>query len=323
MIIDQILTSWNASSRILLTGAANFDGDALGCVLALAEFGESQGKIMTIANESPICPLFAFASGSHMVHTDLTGQEFDLIIICDTGSLRMLGEIATRYEHIFKSTPTINIDHHGSCYGDICWSTSGDEYASATMMIGEFIQRIDPNGITHFIATSLLLGLYFDTECFRNLNTNPRALRFAADMIESGADHAGLISGLYQSTPACYFRLYGHIMQNIETIADGAGAVATVRPEFFTSCTVDPDALGNEFVNHYLRSLAVKFVILIKDIGHERRISLRSKSSEYNMRELAGIFGGGGHTMASGARTEFSRDECVRMIEESIVNRKK
>ena len=219
MILDQIITSWHSSSRILLTGAANFDGDALGCVLALSEFGTAQGKSMTIANESPICPLFSFASVGHTVETDLTGQEFDLIIICDTGSLRMLGEITTRHESIFADTPTINIDHHGSCYGDICWSTSGDEYASATMMIAEFIRRVDPAGITPTIATSLLLGLYFDTECFRNLNTNPHALRFAADMIELGADNAALVQGLYQSTPADYFRLYGQIMQNIEMVA--------------------------------------------------------------------------------------------------------
>jgi nanoRNase/pAp phosphatase (c-di-AMP/oligoRNAs hydrolase) len=77
---------------------------------------------------------------------------------------------------------------------------------------------------------------------------------------------------------------------------------------------VDPDGLGNEFVNHYLRSLAVDFVVLIKDIGHERRMSFRSKIEAYNMRELAGLFGGGGHTMASGARTDMSVEECTTHI---------
>ena len=57
------------------------------------------------------------------------------------------------------------------------------------MMVGAFIQEIDPVGITPYMASSLLLGLYFDTECFRNLNTNPASLRFAADMIELGADN--------------------------------------------------------------------------------------------------------------------------------------
>ena len=89
-----------------------------------------------------------------------------------------------------------------------------------------------------------------------------------------------------------------------------------MRSEFFTDCGVCPDALGNEFVNHYLRSLAVKFVVLIKDVGHERRMSLRSKSADYNVRSLAEKFEGGGHTMASGARTTLTSEECIRVIGE-------
>jgi bifunctional oligoribonuclease and PAP phosphatase NrnA len=314
IILDRIIAAWQRSARILLTWAANFDGDALGCVLALAHFGRAQGKHMVIANESPASCLFAFATGGESIVQDLGDQKFDLIIICDTGSFKMLGSIYTNHVELFNNTQTINIDHHGSCYGDICWSTSGHEYASATMMVADFMQAIDAHLITPYIASSLLLWLYFDTECFRNLNTTPEALRFGAHMIELGADNAGLIRGLYQSTPACYFKLYGSVMQNIMSVAGGSGAIAIIQPEFFESCGVNPDWLGNEFVNHYLRSLAVDFVVLIKDVGNERRMSFRSKTESYNMRELAGLFGGGGHTMASGARTEFSAEKCVEVI---------
>jgi nanoRNase/pAp phosphatase (c-di-AMP/oligoRNAs hydrolase) len=219
IILDQIVTAWQGSNRILLTGAANFDGDALGCVLALAHFGRAQGKDMVIANEKPTSCLFQFVSGDEPIVQDLKGQKFDLIVICDTGSFDMLGSIYSNHTEVFEQTQTINIDHHGSCYGNICWSTSGHEFASATMMIGNLIRQIDPAGISPYIATALLLGLYFDTECFRNLNTNPASLRFGADMIELGADNGGLVRGLYQSTPACYFKLYGAIMQGIMPIA--------------------------------------------------------------------------------------------------------
>jgi bifunctional oligoribonuclease and PAP phosphatase NrnA len=270
---------------------------------------------MVIANEKPASCLFQFVTGDEPIVQDLKDQEFDLIVICDTGSFDMLGSIYSDHTEVFKNTQTVNIDHHGSCYGNICWSTSGHEFASATMMVGDFIREIDPVGITPYMGTALLLGLYFDTECFRNLNTNPASLRFAADMIELGADNGGLVRGLYQSTPACYFKLYGSVMQGVTSIAWGHGAIATIKNEFFESCGVHPDGLGNEFVNHYLRSLAVDFVVLIKDIGHERRMSFRSKTEAYNMRELAWLFGGGGHTMASGARTDMSVEECIALIE--------
>ena len=144
---------------------------------------------MVIANEKPVSCLFKFAVENELIVQDLSDQIFDLIIICDTGSFGMLGSIYLDHVELFENTQTINIDHHGSFYGDICWSTSGHEYAAATMMVGAFIQEIDPVGITPYMASSLLLGLYFDTECFRNLNTNPASLRFAADMIELGADN--------------------------------------------------------------------------------------------------------------------------------------
>ncbi len=183
-VISQITDLWNQSATILLTGAANFDGDALGCVLALAEFGTAQGKDMVIVNEKRLSTLYEFIGGGYTVHTVLPEKSYDLIIICDTGSFEMLGTIYSSNQEVFEKTTKINIDHHCSCYGDVCWSTCSYENTSATMMIATFIREIDLNGITPTIATALLLGLYFDTECFRNLNTSPHGLRFAADMLE-------------------------------------------------------------------------------------------------------------------------------------------
>ena len=59
-VIEKICDLWNSSNRIVLTGASNFDGDALGCVYALAEFGKSQGKEMIILNEKPVTRLYVF-----------------------------------------------------------------------------------------------------------------------------------------------------------------------------------------------------------------------------------------------------------------------
>jgi nanoRNase/pAp phosphatase (c-di-AMP/oligoRNAs hydrolase) len=96
-----------------------------------------------------------------------------MIIVCDTGSLHMLGTVYSENREIFDTVPTVNIDHHNSCYGNVCWSTCSYENTSATMMIDCFIRMLDPEGVTPSIATYLLLGLYFDTECYRNLNTTP------------------------------------------------------------------------------------------------------------------------------------------------------
>ncbi len=86
---------------------------------------------------------------------------------------------------MFESTPVVNIDHHASCYGDVCWSTCGYENTSATMMVGRLIEfGSGPQSISRNMATYLLLGLYYDTECFRNANTSAEGYKFAAKMME-------------------------------------------------------------------------------------------------------------------------------------------
>jgi nanoRNase/pAp phosphatase (c-di-AMP/oligoRNAs hydrolase) len=172
-VIEKICDLWNASNRIVLTGASNFDGDALGCVYALAEFGKSKGKEMFILNEKPVTRLYAFLESPAPVLQVFPKDQVDMIIVCDTGSLHMLGTVYSENREIFDTVPTVNIDHHNSCYGNVCWSTCSYENTSATMMIDCFIRLLDPEGVTPTIATYLLLGLYFDTECYRNLNTTP------------------------------------------------------------------------------------------------------------------------------------------------------
>lgn len=160
---------------------------------------------MIIANEKPLSCLYDFLGVADRVHTVLPEVTYDLIVICDTGSFNMLGAIYTDNRAIFDATKKINIDHHSSCYGDVCWSTCSYEHTSATMMVSCFIEYIAGlEVITKDMATYLLLGVYYDTECFRNTNTTAHGLQFSARMLELGAEHDRLIRNLYQSTDPAY-----------------------------------------------------------------------------------------------------------------------
>ena len=78
--------------------------------------------------------------------------------MCDTGSFGMLGSVYTDNTNIFGIVPTVNIDHHSSCYGDMCWSTCGHENTSATMMVSRFIELSSGlQAISPQMATYLLL----------------------------------------------------------------------------------------------------------------------------------------------------------------------
>ncbi len=111
------------------------------------------------------------------IYNTIPQGDYDLIIVTDTGCIDMIGEPYTTRRELFASTCVINIDHHGSDFGDICWATSGNEHTACTMMIAEIFSAMGEE-MTSDIAEHLLLGIYYDTDCFRNANTTPHALKF-------------------------------------------------------------------------------------------------------------------------------------------------
>ncbi len=161
------------------------DGDALGCLLALQDLAAAQGKDAVIVNEKPLSTLYDYLGVSGRVLTKVPEKQYDAVFICDTGSFEMLGNVYTDNPELFQLAPIVNVDHHASCYGDVCWSTCGYENTSATMMVARLLEfGFGPQCINKNMATYLLLGLYYDTECFRNANTSAEGYRFAAKMME-------------------------------------------------------------------------------------------------------------------------------------------
>lgn len=259
---------------------------------------------MTIVNEKPLSSLYDFLGVSDRILTEVPKKSYDAAFVCDTGSFDMLGSVYTDNKKLFEKVPTVNIDHHSSCYGDMCWSTCGHENTSATMMVSRFIEYASGlQSTTREMATYLLLGVYYDTECFRNANTSAEGYIFAARMMELGADHNLLIRNLYQNTESSYVKLYGEVLANLLPVGKtGEGMVGVVNREMLDRNKVSIDSLGNELVNYYLRSVRAKFVVLLKEEDDRiYRMSFRSKDDAFDMRPLAEKFGGGGHKYASGA----------------------
>lgn len=117
---------------------------------------------------------------------------------------------------------------------------------------------------------------------------------------------------MYQSTQPAYVALYGEVLATLMPIRDGEGVIGIVTQEMLDRKNISIDSLGNELVNDYLRSVKAKYVVLLKETPEGGyRMSFRSKDEAYDMRPLAGKFGGGGHRLASGAYTDSHRLEEI------------
>lgn len=310
-----ISTLFQNARTVLLTAAENLDGDALGCLLALQAYGESKGKRMVAVNSKPVSPLYGFLGVADRIRTEVPSDRYDLVIVCDTGDIAMLGKVYDDNRAVFDSVPVINIDHHGSCYGDVCWMDAS--YSAACDMVAEFIEHDGGKAaITPEIAEFLLLGILYDTGCYRNTNTAPSTFERSARLLGSGADYMKLIRNLYQATSLAYARLYGEALSGLVSVVGGRGVATFVSKEAFARHGVDANALGNEFVNDYVRSVKADFVFLAKEMPDgEVRLSFRSKNESVDVRALAGEFGGGGHVMAAGAKTRLPFPEVLDIVE--------
>ncbi len=240
--ILEISRRFREARSILLTAAENLDGDALGCVLALKAYGVSKGKRVTVVNSKPVSPLYAFLGVSDWVETKVPNEPFDLVIVCDTGDLSMLGSLYEENRALFDSVPMVNIDHHGSCFGSVCWMDPS--YSAACDMVAEFIEYDGGSeAVTAQMAEFLLLGILYDTGCYRNTNTTPATFERSARLLSKGADYMKLIRNLYQSTPLSYARLYGETLSGLVSVWNGKGIGAFIPYSAFERHGIDPNAL--------------------------------------------------------------------------------
>ncbi|HEX2250439.1 MAG TPA: DHH family phosphoesterase, partial [Gemmatimonadales bacterium] len=177
--------------RVCLTTHVNPDGDGLGSEVGLVHLLRAQGIEAVITNPSPTPPRF------HFLFRDLPGidktteavrelRRADLIIVLDISDLTRLGMLIETVRD--RGVPVACIDHHVS-EGIL---PPGPRYldpdAAAT---GELIYELAVANdwpVTQAAARALYVAILTDTGGFRFSNTTPRALRVAADLLETGVD---------------------------------------------------------------------------------------------------------------------------------------
>jgi len=116
------------SGIVLLTTHTRPDGDACGCIVAMAELLSALGKEVAPLLLSPVPDWYAFLFAEHppILGEDVTIDQFlqgkfaqpDLIMILDTNSESQL----PKFEQYLKQndTPVLVIDHHGTSDG-LAW----------------------------------------------------------------------------------------------------------------------------------------------------------------------------------------------------------
>ena len=295
------------------------DGDALGSSLALQAALRAQGKRVTTANESPVPESLRFLPGWESIRVAAeVPEKFGAVFVLDCSSLERVGPTAERL--VAPVAAVACVDHHAGNegFGD---PRLVDVEASATAeLIHDLLEAIGlPIGPE--IAASLYAGIASDTGAFRYLNTTPKILRLAARLVEEGADPAMTAEALYARKSAGSLRILGLALASLESRASGQLAALTISRDMFDRARATAeDADG---IVQYAKSLlGARVGVLIQEpTPGEVRISFRSDGS-VDVNRVAGVFGGGGHKNAAGARVkgdlEKVREAILSAVEQAM-----
>lgn len=297
-IIDRILDGIRESRSVCIVGHVRPDGDCVGSQLGLALALKAEGKQVSCWNADPVPQKLAFLDLGKLLRKPEKGQRFDCVIATDAASLERLGPVA---DFIQDRGLFINIDHHASNtrFADINWVSAREPST------GELIYRLLREAgwsITPEIADCLFTAVSTDTGSFQYPSTRPATLHVGAELVKRGADLARVCHEVYQSFPLPRVKLLRHVFNNFKLTHQNQIAYFWLKQRDYDR--TGADTADSEGLIDHIRSIEpVVVACVFEEMGPElTRVSLRSKSPEVNVSEIAGRFGGGGHQAAAGAR---------------------
>jgi phosphoesterase RecJ-like protein len=318
--LDAVVEAIRANDRFLVVTHENPDGDALGSMLAATLALRAVGKdaVMYLTGRAPLPAEYRFLSLAGLTH-DLPDDLAERVLLAvDCANERRIGEDTAAVE---GSALVVNVDHHhdNSRFGDVDLI---DADASSTAEIVRDILRELDVALTPEIAEALYVGLVTDTGRFQYTNTTPKALRLAAELVETGADVHGVFQHVYETVQFAKLKLLARALDRASLYEGGGLVVSYLLKDDFAE--VGAEEPYSEGIIDQLRSVeGSEMVALIRepprDEGPARRISLRSSHDEVDVSAIAREMGGGGHRQAAGFSSEASIDELIEFLRSQYV----
>ncbi len=303
-------------TSFVLTSHTRADCDAVGSELGMAAILESLGKQVRIINADAPPPHIAFLDAAAKVEvlgqgvTAADAHAADVHIVLDTSAWGQLGDMA----EVIKQSPAQKavIDHHLSG-DDLGGAVLKDTQAEATGRL--VIQAAEALGVslTKEMADPLFCAIATDTGWFRFSSVTEHTFHALAKLVAAGAEPSTAFNLLYERNTVARVQLHGRIMQRMETLLEGRIAYASA-PESDFSETGALVSDTEDVVNRLLSVDGVEVAVLFVWMDAERsKVSLRSRG-DFDVREVAEAFGGGGHAKAAGVRVPGLVDDAMAVI---------
>lgn len=300
-----------AHHRFAILGHVRPDGDALGSQLALALSLQALGKEVRVWNEDGMLEKYSFLPrGDLLTKPPSTPEDFDVAIALDTAIQNRLG---TALAAVRSAKIWINIDHHLSNpgYGDV---VHVDSSAPATAEIIFHLIKSQSLPFDRDIAENLYAAISTDTGSFQYPKTSAHTFEIAAELIRTGLDVGRLSQLLYENYPRRRLELLRELLRNMRFQQEDRVASFSLTSKAAADLGVLPE--DNEGLIDHLRAVrGVIVAVFFEELSDGKvRVSMRSKTDALDVCAICQKFGGGGHTLAAGARVKGPLSEVEKRV---------
>ena len=290
------------------------EGDAIGSELGLWYLLSALGKKAVIRNSDAVPPELAFLPGVGEVKHGVDGiSDVEVAVSVDCAGLDRLGRAAVPFQ---KAPLTINIDHHLSneYFGNLNFV---DAKASAAAELVFSLFDALGEALSKEAAICLYTGIVVDSGSFRHSCTSARTHELASILLRKGVDLDEITKNLYDTATFGERKLLGLALDGLQSGLDGRIAWCWLKKRMF-EITGASELETGDFIDNISNIRGVEVSLLFREFaGTKVKISFRSKGS-VDVNKIAGKFGGGGHSRASGCVVNGSCEEVEKAVLEEV-----
>jgi bifunctional oligoribonuclease and PAP phosphatase NrnA len=312
---DEISRLLREHNRFAILSHVRPDGDALGCQIALALSLQQLGKEVCVWNEDGMLEKYSFLPCAELLtKPPAAPEDVDVAIALDTAIQNRLG---TAFGAVRSAKIWINIDHHLSNpgYGDLVYV---DPTAPATGQIIFDLLQSQGFPFNREIAENLFAAISTDTGSFQYPKTSARTFEIAAHLVCTGINVGRLNQQLYENYPRRRIELLRELLHTMRFESDGR--VASFGLSLKTAAALQALPEDNEGLIDHLRAIrGVIVAVFFEELSDGKvRVSMRSKTEAIDVCVICQRFGGGGHTLAAGARVRGTLAEVEQKVLEEV-----
>ncbi|MFZ2310524.1 MAG: DHH family phosphoesterase [Patescibacteria group bacterium] len=259
---------------------------------------------------------------SEDVSTSASGFKHDLIITVGAGDLESLGKLYDTNVEFFYKTTIINIDCRtdNEEFGQINY-IDANSVSTAELVFGlltdEKVELIDED-----VATCLLAGIISKTKNFKNTNLTPDALLTTSKLINLGARREEIINNLYRSRNFKTLKLWGKILNNLNSELNSRLIWATAKKEDFINSEASEDSVF-DIIDELIVNIpeAKLIVVIFENLDSAGNKAIIYSVSNINTKELLKEYSPEGNAKSSKINLAGDLQEASTKIIELIKNK--